>query len=153
VLGGYGGTPVDPLPLRDGRYLRLSMSFYYGADGWTRVAESSFQYQREADPGTNDMWIFRYDYLREPGTGNPHPHSHLQINGHLAVADILPEHRPLSRVHFPTRRMPLEGVIRLLADQFGVPTTELPEHWRPLLTEAETGFLRIAHEGQLGPAE
>ena len=51
----------------------------------------------------------------------------------------------LHRVHFPTGRMPLEGVIRLLADQFGVPCAEDASTWRPVLAETERAFLDIAH--------
>jgi hypothetical protein len=128
------------------------MSLYFGEDGWTRVRTSSFQYQQDADPGT-DAWIFRYEYLRDPGTGYPHPQSHLHINGDLAVAGVLPQRRALGRVHFPTRRMPLEGVIRLLAEEFDVPTATPPDVWRPLLAEAERAFLEVVHEVPLGPTE
>jgi hypothetical protein len=46
----------------------------------------------------------------------------------------------------------MEGVIRLLADQFGVPCNEPPEVWRPVLAEAEQTFLDIAHRPLSGPA-
>lgn len=120
-----------------------------GSGDRLKVSTASFQYQAEADPGT-DAWIFRYDYLRD-SAGDPHPQSHLQVNAELIVPDTLPMHRPLARVHFPTRRMPLEGVIRLLAEQFDVPTAQPPEYWRPLLAEAERAFLTIAHDPPLGP--
>jgi len=72
------------------------------------------------DPDAGDAWIFRYDDLRERRAGEPHPPTHLQINRNLNVQGVLPAIRPLSRLHFPTGRMPLEGVIRLLIEEFGV---------------------------------
>jgi hypothetical protein len=47
--------------------------------------------------------------------------------------------------------MPLEGVIRLLADQFAVPCARDAAVWRPVLTEAEREFLKIAHVPLTGP--
>lgn len=113
-----------------------------------KVSESSFQYQE--DEAGND-WIVRYDYLREPGP-DPHPTAHLQIRGQLH-ADVLSDDKPLDRVHFPTGRVALEGVLRLLAEQFDVPTAEQPEVWRGVLSESERAFQRIAHRPQSGPAE
>jgi hypothetical protein len=150
VLGG-AGTPLDPLPLRDGRYLRVMASLFVGRDGWTRVSQPSFQYQHTSDPGLSDDWIFRYDYLRDPVAADRHPQSDLQVNGRLTHDDVLPAHRPLGRIHFPTRRMPLEGVIRLLVEQFDVPTAEPTEFWRPLLAQTERAFFEIAHDPPLGP--
>jgi hypothetical protein len=150
VLGGFG-APLDPLPLRDGRYLRVTTSLFFGADGWTRVSQASFQYQQSSDPGTSDHWIFRYDYLRDPVAADKHPQSHLQVNGRLTHDSVLPAHRPLGHIHFPTRRMPLEGVIRLLVEQFEVPTAQPNEFWRPLLAETERAFFEIAHDPPLGP--
>jgi len=84
----------------------------------------------------------------------PYPQAHLQINAELVVGDIRPPKGSLAHVHFPTRRMPFEGIIRLLAEaeQFGVPCADPPEVWRPLLATAEAEFLAIAHDAPLGPA-
>lgn len=48
--------------------------------------------------------------------------------------------------------MPLEGVIRLLVEEFGVPCNQPPAIWRPVLAEAERAFLEIAHQPLSGPA-
>lgn len=148
ALGGWSG-PGDPLPLRNGRFLRLAMTlFREPVEGGHRikVAESSYQYQ--IDPSGRD-WIFRYDFLRYPP--EPHPASHLQINGHLP-AEYLPAGTPLARIHFQTDRVSLEAVIRLLVDQFGLPTNEVNEVWRPVLAESEARFLEIRHRSLSGPA-
>lgn len=141
MLGGWAG-PDDPLPLRDGRYLRLTVRLYVAPAAERnrlKVAHSSYQYQLDRD---GDHWVFRYDYLRIPPDLNPA--AHVQVNGSL-TENCLPPARPLSRVHFPTARVSLEAVIRLLADQFGTPCGTEPEVWRPVLSETEQAFLQIAH--------
>jgi hypothetical protein len=152
ILGGAAG-PLDPLPLNDGRFLRLSMSLYLASDDprgrLLKVSKSSSQYQADR---VGEQWIVRYDYLREPGVGG-HPQAHIQIRGSLIETDVLRPSRPLERVHFPTGRLSMEGVIRLLADQFGVPCNEPPEVWRPVLAEAEQTFLAIAHLPLSGPVK
>lgn len=141
VLGGWGG-PDDPLPLRDGRYLRLTIRLYVAPiaeQNRLKVAQSSYQYQLDRE---GDRWVFRYDYLRIPP--DPHPAAHVQNNGSLAE-ECLPPTRPLSRIHCPTARVSLEAVIRLLTDEFGTPCAMEPAVWRPVLSETERAFLQIAH--------
>jgi hypothetical protein len=146
-LGGWGG-PHDPLPLTDGRFLRFSLTVFreQTKDGYRiKVSDSSYQYQIDRE---GEQWIFRYDFLRNPP--EPHPASHLQLNA--TVADgWLPAGVPLGRIHFPTDRVSFEAVIRLLVDQFGVPSHEPPEVWRPLLAESEAVFMGIRHRSLSGP--
>jgi hypothetical protein len=143
------GSPIDrgALPLNDGRYLRLVITLYFEhVPGGRRlkVHSSSFQYQQDT---AGDRWIFRYDYLRLPP--EPHPADHLQIRGNL-LEDCLPARRTLERVHFPTMRVSLEAVIRLLADQFGVKCNQ--RVWRPILAASEAAFMGIAHRSLSGPS-
>jgi len=148
VLGGWNG-PTDPLPLVNDRYLRVAVTFVRGRveEGHRiKVVESSYQYQ--VDPEGRD-WVFRYDFLRHPP--DPHPASHLQINGE-APPEYLPPGVSLARIHFPTDRVSLEAVIRLLVDQFAVPTNEETEVWRSVLAESEAPFLGIRHRSLSGPA-
>ena len=151
ILGGAAG-PLDPLPLNDGRFLRLSVGLYLASDDprgrLLKVSQSSSQYQVDQ---AGVRWIVRYDYLREPGL-DAHPQAHLQIRGSLEEPGVLRPSRPLDRIHFPTDRVSMEGVIRLLTDQFGVPCNEPPEVLRPVLAEAERTFLDIAHRTLSGPA-
>jgi hypothetical protein len=147
ILGGWRG-PSDPLPLRDGKFLRATILLYLDQtqEGERlKIQESSYQCQADA---LGERWIVRYDYLRYPPS--PYPGAHLQIRGELAEPCLPPE-RPLSRVHFPVGRVSLEAVIRLLADQFGVPTNEPSAVWRPVLAESERAFLEIAHRPLSGP--
>lgn len=147
-LGGWQ-DPVDPLPLQDGHFLRLTVSLFVDVEdrNYLKVEQASYQYQ--ADPAGRD-WIFRYEYLRNP----PHhyPPSHLQINANLRVPGVLPANMDLERVHFPVGRLSIEWVIRLLAEQFNVPCREGPEIWRPVLAESEKIFIDIARRPLSGPA-
>lgn len=151
TLGGLGG-PTTPVQLRNDFWLRVAVTLRLDdtdAGRRLKVLKSSFQYQ--ADEGGLEE-IFRYDYLREPGP-DPHPQSHLNLHGDLHVARALPRGRPLQRVHFPTARVSLEAVIRLLIEQFEVPSATPAEAWRPLLAQSEADFREIAHQPPSGPAE
>lgn len=147
VLGGWNG-PDDPLPLNDGRYLRLAVGLYLEDTSDAprlKVEHSSYQYQGDQE---GDQWIFRYDFLRNPP--DPYPGSHLQVRGTL-LEDCLPQGLTLERIHFPTVRISLEAIIRLLVDQFEVPANTDPEVWRPILAETERAFYGIAHRSLSGP--
>lgn len=146
VLGGRSAR--EPLRLNDGRYLRVSARLYLdqgSTPNFLKVEETSYQYQLDLD---GDNWIFRYDYLRNP----PHayPASHLQINAQLTDAARFDD-LPLKSLHFPTGRVSLEAVIRLLVEQFGVHSNKPPEIWRPVLAESERDFLKVAHQALSGP--
>ncbi len=148
ALGGYGG-PTDPLRLNDGRYLRTTMTLFLTdtTDGSrVKVETSSLQYQMDE---TGDRWIFRYDYVREPP--EPHPSAHIHVRGSL-IEPCLAAKQSLEDVHFPTNRVSIESVIRLLIEQFAVPPNNAPEIWRPLLAESEALFMQIAHKALSGPA-
>jgi hypothetical protein len=141
------GGPTDPVPLTDGRYLRVSVSMGLvdTPDGpRLKVFKSGYQYQVDQ---TGEEWICRYDYLREPGD-NPHPSAHLQISGNSTEGSPVPY---LHKVHFPTGRIALEAVARLLAEQFNVPCNQPADIWRPALAESERAFEEIAHRPLSGP--
>jgi len=54
-------------------------------------------------------------------------------------------HGRLERVHFPTGRVPLEAVMRLLIERFSVPSNTAPEVGRRALALREPAFEEIAH--------
>jgi hypothetical protein len=145
-LGGLRHV-TDPLPLRDGRFLRFSMTLYVDdATQRLKVEASSIQYQMTIDNGT---WIFRYDYDRSPN--DPEPAAHLQVRGSLAEA-CLPLGRDLQDIQFPTNRVGVEAVIRLLVESYDVPCADWVSVWRGVLAETEQAFLRIAHRPPSGPS-
>lgn len=143
--GGEGGL----IPLRDGRWLKLIIVLFMDRDDKDKlkVYRSTFQYQCDE---SDDRWIVRYEFTRIQI--DQHPTMHVHINGTLAEPSVLPESMPLGRIHFPTYRISIEAVIRMLIDQFGVQSREPAEVWRPLLTATETRFFEHARRNPSGPA-
>lgn len=143
TIGGPGG-PTSPIRLRDGRWLRFAMTLYLADHEAGRqrlkVRKSSYQYQGDQD---GQQEIFRYDYLRQPG--DDEPSCHLNIHASLDLPGVLPVTHPLKKVHFPTDRVSLEAVLRLLMRDFRVPSMRGAEVWGPVLACSETEFKRIAH--------
>lgn len=148
-LFALGGTPniTDPLPLNDGCFLRYTISLYVDIqdNSYLKVDKTSYQYQLHKED--NKQWFFRYDYLKIPET--KYPPSHLQINGSFSniITGI-----SMPKTHFPTGRVSIESIIRLLIEQFNVQPNEGPEIWRPVLTESEKLFYEIAKRPLSGPA-
>ncbi|MGH8614055.1 MAG: hypothetical protein ACREYF_19015 [Gammaproteobacteria bacterium] len=144
VISGWSKTNAL-IPLNNGGFLRLAMTLSMDEHDergrFLKVAKSIYQYQ--LDEG--DEWVFRYDYAREPG--NEHPPSHLQIWGNLIAEGALPKTKPLEGVHFPSRRISLESVLRLLAVDFGIRTNKPADVWRAALAASEEPWLRVAREG------
>jgi hypothetical protein len=138
-----GWNPDDPVPLKNNRYLRIAITLQLVdvPEGHRlKVLDSSYQYQLDRK---GDRWIFRYDYLRYPEA--LHPAAHFQVRGELTEASVLTKRRTLERVHFPTSRVSLESIIRLLVQEFGVKCNKPESVWRPALNESEETFMRIAH--------
>lgn len=147
VLGGYRG-PTDALVLNNGHFLRLTMTLVLTdtADGpRMKVDSSSVQYQLDAQ---GDHAVFRYDYLREPP--DVYPSAHLHVRGAL-TEPCLSAKQTLEDLHFPTNRVSLESIIRLLIEQFNIQSQTDAALWRPLLAESEAAFHTIAHRPQSGP--
>jgi hypothetical protein len=117
-----------------------------GADKYLRVGMSLFQYQ--LDPEGQD-WIFRYEYGRQRVAGEIKPACHLHVRGDLRTGNVLRNKDLLEHVHFPCGRPTVESTIRLLIDDFGVPS-DAPDHvWRPILRQSEEGFMGVAHKCQV----
>ena len=122
-------TADEPLRLNDGGFLRLSARLFLDLSSephYLKVEDISYQYQLDSE---GRQWIFRYDYLRNP----PHayPASHFQIRGSLREQEAAGG-RPLEKFHFPTGRVSLEAVVRLLIEQFNVQSRQPSAIWRPL---------------------
>ncbi len=148
VIGGQAG-PTDPIKLTDGRYLRVAITlFLTKTDQGPRVKVESSNFQYQMDMG-GERWIFRYDYIREPP--DPHPSAHVHVRGTLTEQCLAPR-QALEDVHFPTSRVSIESVIRLLIEQFNLSPNNPPEVWRPLLAESEALFMQIAHKSISGPS-
>jgi hypothetical protein len=149
VLGGRAG-PTSPVRLRDGWWLRVAYSLHLAPhEGKTKrlkVEQTSVQYQgnESDDQGGGLKEVFRYDYLRVDDS--KHPKAHINIHASLVEADVLAPGATLARVHFPTSRVSLEAILRLLIVDFKVPTATDDEVWQPVLATSEMAFQEIAHQ-------
>ncbi len=149
VIEGGLAEENGVVPLTDGAFLRLSVVLFRAPhDGGHRMKVEQASYQYQVDDAGN-RWAFRYDYRREPA--DQHPATHLQVRGNL-VEPVSAYRGMLERVHFPTGRVSLEAVIRLLVEQFAVRPNRPPEIWRRVLAESERLFEEIAHRPLSGPA-
>lgn len=149
VIEGGWAQDRGVVLLTDGRFLRLSIVLFRAPhEGGHRMKVEQASYQYQTDPAGNG-WVFRYDYRREPA--DQHPATHVQVRGDLREA-VSPHRGLLERVHFPTGRVSLEAVIRLLVEQFAVPANSSPEVWRRVLAESERAFEQIAHRPLSGPS-
>jgi hypothetical protein len=142
-----GRTPLDPVPLTNGHFLRLHTSLYLAPEPphHLKTEVSSYQYQLDQ---RGDEWIFRYDYSRiQQGA---HPPAHLQIRGELTERSHV-EAPEVEHIHFATGRVSLEAVIRTLIEEFHVPAQTDPSFWRPILALSEQDFLDVVHQPLSGP--
>jgi hypothetical protein len=144
VVGGASG-PTSPVRLRDGRWLRVAITLFLDrGSNRLKVEKSSYQYQVDQD---GQREVFRYDYLRQ--RGEEYPSCHLNVHGELQE-DVLPSGTTLARVHFPTDRVSLEAVIRLLVRDFKCETAYPATIWGPALETSEVEFQKIAHRPSSG---
>lgn len=130
VITGWN-SELEPIRLNNGGYLRISMvlSLNDKSDPFLRVRKQMISY--EADQDRQADWIFRYDYVRNAEVH--YPPSHLQLHGKLHAKDVLPVGKKLERIHFPTERISIESIIRLLINDFNVEVNEFPEKERKLM--------------------
>jgi hypothetical protein len=149
VIEGGLSPNESTVSLRDRRFLRVFIVLFrepHNGSHRMKVEQAAYQYQ--VDPEGN-RWVFRYDYRRDPR--DQHPATHLQVRGRL-TEPVTPYRGLLERTHFPTGRVSIEAVVRLLIEQFGVPAASPPEIWRRVLAESERAFEGIAHRPLSGPA-
>lgn len=136
------GRQRGPVKLCNRAFLPVWMSlFLETTDEGERlkVKEASFQYQLDLE---GKQWVWRYDYVRE--SSGRHPAGHLQVNA-VPVEKVSLPRKVLANAHFPTGRVSLEAMIRLLIDGFGVRPNQDREVWEPVLLESEGLFLEVAH--------
>jgi hypothetical protein len=141
------------LRLTNGKYLRfvqaLDITDHKDGNGpRLRTFGSVYQYQRDDEPRMSKDWIFRYDYHRDPPPSDPKltpkPDAHLQFFVTPKSPGWLPDGKCTSDIHFPTDRVSLEAVIRLLVDSFHVEPV-YPDLWRDALAESERCFDEFKH--------
>lgn len=155
LSGGHDPLGI-PLQLTDGKWLRVSQTLVLDSDGdppRLKVAKCQYAYllnetESTSLEGATAPWVFRYDYVRV--RDDEHPPGHLHVNAkfeNIGALD-LSKYTTLPRIHFPTGRMSLEAIIRLLVHQFGV--TPVDEYWEEMVDESEKSFQSIAHQPASG---
>jgi hypothetical protein len=125
------------LKLNDGHYLYL---FYEAA--LDRTDHDYLKIQLTKMSYHLDEWgreqLFRFDHLRK--APNKYPFSHLHVYGTWMHGYSGKE---LKSVHFPVIRPTVEGIIRLLIDEFGVPCSLPDKEWREMLDQSEQKFVEV----------
>jgi hypothetical protein len=148
------GRPGQFLELRNGWFLRLLLTFRVepsvsaGGALKLKTLSSSIQYQN-VDSEDEQSWVFRYEYSRF--ARDHYAPGHLHVRATPRGPECLVGNLLMEDVHFPTGRVTLEGIIRLLIDDFGVGANEDEDVWRPLLHETEQVFINIARQPQAPP--
>jgi hypothetical protein len=106
---------------------------------WSVIKVSKALYQFQTEPGMR-RWVFRYEYLRNPPDHHPSAHMHVRADLKEEEVRVLPDKEVLEDVHFPTERVSLEAIIRLLVDHFGIRCATPEAVWRPALLASEDAF-------------
>jgi hypothetical protein len=92
----------------------------------------SYGYRLQANEDINS-WLIRWEYHREPPRADyPYPRAHVHLNG------VFADGATASRLHIPTRRIPLELVLWHLIAEWDVGSRA--GKWRTLLTQSIEGF-------------
>ena len=137
ALLGEGRLP-SLAPLTNGGFLYLQHHFCLaekGKDKFLATAHYTYTYQLGS---TDDTWVIRWEYNREPGKEYRYPHAHVHVNAcpaHYTGQKAFPE------LHIPTARVTLESVVRHLIVEHDIPP--ISDNWQQILGETQADFERI----------
>lgn len=122
----------DDVPLDlDGTALRLFVKqVVVVEDGRCKTESYSYRLQTDVSRGS---WLMRWEYVRDsPPANYAYPRAHVHINGKF------PNEASIGGLHIPTRRMPLELIVRHLITDWGVkPRTD---DWEAILDHSADAF-------------
>lgn len=133
VVAALDGPSPRPIELTDGSWLLLEQRLGLrekSGDLWLTTLSYRYRWQADSDDGS---WLIRWEYKRE-GAG-AYPAAHLHVN---ASPERYAHEKHFGKLHLPTSRVPLEGVVRFLITEIGV--EPISENWHETLTEAERVF-------------
>jgi hypothetical protein len=135
-----GNKPYSPLKLNDGNFLYLYYENFIDRDDndWLKTNVTKMAYQ--FDEGGYQQ-LFRFDYNRL--VRDKYPASHLHVYGKWDANRKTDKLKDLPNIHFPIVRPTIEGIIRLLVDDFGVDTHTSRTIWEPMLDMTEQRFKEI----------
>ncbi len=108
--------------------MRLSVQLIVVVVDDERCRTESATYCLQAS-GSRKSWLLRWDYVREPSESEyAYPRAHVHVNAAFA------DGATAGRLHIPTRRLPLELVVRHLITDWNVkPRTP---GWEAILDES-----------------
>lgn len=111
--------PFQAVPLANGHFLGIRVRVRLSKGAATTEAASISYWS--SDALLDETWIFRYDYERSEAEAGSYqyPVAHLHIN---ATPRSYRGSKPFPRLHFPTRRLSLEEIIRHLIVEHDLPT-------------------------------
>jgi hypothetical protein len=147
-IAHVGGDKLPlPLPLVNGNYLYLYQVLgLRRKEKYLATLEYRYTYQRTA---SDESWIFRYEYTREPPDPYPHSLAHVHINASptsYAGAD------PFPGLHLPTgRRITVERLIRHLIAEHTI--TPISPNWEEVIREGEAHFRDVQTKRVTNPRE
>jgi hypothetical protein len=82
----------------------------------------------------NGKWVIRWEFFRKPPKrGYEYPLSHVHVNTSTPECPT----KEFSRLHIPTRRVPLEMILWHAIVEWGVPARD---GWREVVNESIVGF-------------
>jgi hypothetical protein len=124
----------DPIPLDAERDLALRISLQYrivpaeSPRGPFKATITAYSYIVEEQAGAE---LLAYQWHPDARGARPWPHLHFRAAGQVGDP-------AWSKIHFPTGRVALEEVLRLLLDEMGVHPRR--EDWRERLQETQRKF-------------
>jgi hypothetical protein len=142
---GDGKLPT-PLPLVNGYYLYLYHSLgLRRKEQYLTTLEYRYTYQRTL---SDESWIFRYEFVRDPPLGYPHALEHLHVN---AAPTSYAGATPFRGLHLPTgRRITVERLIRHLIAEHDV--DPISPNWEATVEAGENHFREIQRRRIAEPA-
>jgi hypothetical protein len=137
-----GDRLPKPLPLVNGHFLYVyHLLGLRRKERYLATLEYRYTYQATTD---DDSWIFRYEYVREPGDDYPYAKAHVHVNASplsYSGAKAFPGlHMPTGSPKHP--RVTIEEIIRHLVYEHEVVPISAAT-WEQTLADADTHFADV----------
>lgn len=137
-----GRDIYHPLKLNDGNFLYLFFENFIdrNENNWLKTNISKMAYQ--LDSGGHKQ-LFRFDYNRLVKTRYASSHVHVYGSWRDGAKEAITNLKDMHKIHFPVVRPTIEGLIRILVDDFGVKTNTERDEWEPVLEATEKEFKEV----------
>lgn len=132
------------IELDNALWIRISQLIRPSPSDGSKVQTAEYSYVYASSADADNDWLVRYDYVPEEASssGYRYPVAHVHFNGYSVHYErfVIPEKKPLERLHFPTRRISLEDFVEHLIIEFAVPTKCDVEEALEILSDSREGF-------------